>query len=105
MQLSPKGDWQMAGNWELDDKLIERARKLGGHKTKRDAVTRALHKYVQWLEQQAIVSEFGKIDYDPKYDFEKQHKVACGKQKELLDLHGSGGIRRNYDYKQARSGG
>ena len=95
----------MARNLELDDKLIETARKLGGHKTKREAATRALQEYVQWLKQQAIVSEFGKIDYDPKYDFKKQRKVASGKQKKLLDLHGSGGIRRNYDYKQVRSGG
>lgn len=95
----------MARNWELDDKLIEAARKLGGHKTKREAVTRALQEYVQWLKQQAIVSEFGKIDYDPKYDFKKQRKIACSKQKKLLDLHGSGGIRINYDYKRVRSGG
>ena len=66
----------MATNLELDDKLIETARKLGGHKTKRDAVTRALQEYVEWLEQQAIASEFGKIDYDPKYDYKKQRKVA-----------------------------
>ena len=55
----------MATNLDLDDKLIEAARRLGGHKTKRDAVTRALEEYVRWLRQQAIVSEFGKIDYDP----------------------------------------
>ena len=52
----------MATNLDLDDKLIEAARKLGGHKTKREAVTRALQEYVQWLKQQAIVSEFGKIE-------------------------------------------
>ena len=47
----------MATSLELDDELIESARKLGGHKTKREAVTRALQKYVQWLKQQAIVSD------------------------------------------------
>jgi len=52
----------VATNRDLDDKLIETARQLGGHKTKRDAVTRALEEYVGWLRQQAIVSEFGKID-------------------------------------------
>ncbi len=56
----------MATNLDLDEKLIEAARKLGGHKTKREAVTRALQEYVRWLKQQAIVSEFGKIEYDPK---------------------------------------
>ena len=37
----------MATNLELDYKLIETARKLGGHKTRREAVTRALQEYVQ----------------------------------------------------------
>jgi hypothetical protein len=66
----------VATNLDLDDKLIEAARKLGGHRTKREAVTRALQEYVQWLKQQAIVSEFGKIEYDRKYDYKKQRKVA-----------------------------
>jgi hypothetical protein len=60
----------------LDDKLIKSARKLGGHKTRREAVTRALQKYVQWLKQQAVVSEFGKVEYDPKYNFKKQREVS-----------------------------
>lgn len=66
----------MATNLELDDKLIEAARKLDGHKTKREAVTRALEEYVQWLRQQPIVSEFGKIYYAPGHDYKKQRKVA-----------------------------
>ena len=37
----------MATNLDLDDKLIEAARRLGRHRTKRDAVTRALEEYVQ----------------------------------------------------------
>jgi len=66
----------MATNLVLDDKLIDTARKLGGHKTKREAMTRALEKYVRWLRQQTIVFEFGRIDYDPKFDYKKQRKVA-----------------------------
>jgi hypothetical protein len=66
----------MATNLALDDKLIETARRLGGHKTKREAVNRALEEYVQWLKQQAIVSEFGKIDYDARYAHKKQRNVA-----------------------------
>ena len=66
----------MATNLDLDDKLIEAARQLGGHKTKRDAVTRALEEYVRWLRQQAIVSDFGTIDYDPKFDYNEQRRVA-----------------------------
>jgi Arc/MetJ family transcription regulator len=66
----------VATNLDLGDKLIEAARQLGGHKTKRDAVTRALEEYVRWLRQQAILNEFGKIEYDAKYDYKKQRRVA-----------------------------
>ena len=66
----------MATNLDLDDELIQAARQLGGHKTKRDAVTRALQEYVRWLRQKAIVSDFGTIDYDPKFDYKKQRRAA-----------------------------
>ncbi len=66
----------MATNLDLDDALIEAARQLGGHKTKRDAVTHALKEYVKWLRQQAIIADFGKIDYDPKHDYKKQRRAA-----------------------------
>jgi Arc/MetJ family transcription regulator len=66
----------MATNLDLDDELVEAARKLGRHKTKREAVNRALDEYVRWLRQQAILDQFGTIQYDPKYDYKKQRKVA-----------------------------
>jgi len=66
----------VATNLDLDDKLIEKARKLGGHRTKKDAVTRALEEYVRWLKQKAIVSDFGTIDYDIDYDYKKQRRAA-----------------------------
>lgn len=66
----------MATNLDLDGELIEAAQKLGRHKTKREAVNRALGEYVRWLRQQAILEEFGTIQYDPKYDYKKQRKVA-----------------------------
>ena len=64
----------MATNLQLDDKLIEKAVKLGGHKTKKDAVSKALVEYVQNLEQEKILSMFGTIDYDPEYDYKKQRQ-------------------------------
>lgn len=64
----------MATNLALDDKLIENARQLGRHKTKREAVTRALAEYVQRLRQQEILTELGKIGYEPGYDYKKQRK-------------------------------
>jgi Arc/MetJ family transcription regulator len=66
----------LATNLQLDDRLIERAVKLGKHKTKRAAVTQALKKYVEHLEQQKILALFGNVDYDPQYDYKKQRKRA-----------------------------
>jgi len=62
----------MATNLRLDDALIVKATRLGGHKTKRAAVTRALADYVEHLEQQNILSMFGTVDFDPRYDYKRQ---------------------------------
>jgi Arc/MetJ family transcription regulator len=66
----------LATNLQLDDQLIEKAVKLGKHKTKRAAVTQALKEYVEHLEQQKILALFGTVDYDPEYDYKKQRKKA-----------------------------
>ena len=62
----------MATNLQIDDKLITRAVKLGGHRTKQAAVTQALTDYIHHLEQENILSLFGAIDYDPRYNYKKQ---------------------------------
>jgi len=59
----------MATNLAIDDKLIEEARKTGGHKTKKEAVTAALQEYVQYRKQQKILEDFGTVDFDPDYDY------------------------------------
>lgn len=64
----------MATNLQLDDRLIERAVKLGKHKTKRAAVTQALKEYVEHLEQQKVLALFGNVDFHPEYDYKKQRK-------------------------------
>ena len=62
----------MATNLQVDDKLIVKAVKLGGHKTKKAAVTQALIDYIEHLEQKKILSMFGTVDYDSEYDYKKQ---------------------------------
>ncbi|MBI4556809.1 MAG: type II toxin-antitoxin system VapB family antitoxin [Candidatus Hydrogenedentes bacterium] len=64
----------MATNLELDDKLIRKAVRLGGHRTKKAAVTKALVEYVQHLEQQKVLSLFGTVEYDANYDYKVQRK-------------------------------
>jgi Arc/MetJ family transcription regulator len=61
-------------NIVLDDTLVKEAMKLANVRTKREAVHIALRRFVQ-----------------------------SGRQRKLLELYGTGGVRKNYDYKRARS--
>lgn len=58
----------------LDESLVKEAMAIGNVKTMREAVQLALRRFVQ-----------------------------NGRQRKLLDLHNSGGVRRNYDHKRVRS--
>ncbi|MFW5864340.1 MAG: type II toxin-antitoxin system VapB family antitoxin, partial [bacterium] len=62
----------MATNLQIDDTLISRAVELGGHRTKKAAVTQALTDYIHHLEQENILSLFGSVDYSPGYNYKKQ---------------------------------
>jgi Arc/MetJ family transcription regulator len=59
----------MATNLALDDRLINHAVKLGGHKTKRAAVTAALEEYIKSKRRLGILDLFGKVEFDPAWDY------------------------------------
>jgi Arc/MetJ family transcription regulator len=59
----------MATNLALDDALIREAQQLGGHKTKKEAVTAALQEYIRRKNQLRILELEGTIDYDADYDY------------------------------------
>ncbi len=61
----------MATNLELDDQLILEAKRLGNFATKREAVTAALEEFVQRRKQLEILDLFGKVEFDPDYDYKK----------------------------------
>ncbi|MGA7885397.1 MAG: type II toxin-antitoxin system VapB family antitoxin [Acidobacteriaceae bacterium] len=65
----------MATNLALDDNLIEEARKLGGHKSKKAAVTAALDEYILRRKQKDVIRLFGTIEYDPAYDYKAERKA------------------------------
>jgi hypothetical protein len=65
----------MATNLAIDDKLIEEARVVGKHRTKKAVVTEALQEYIQRRKQAEILKLFGKIEYDADYDYKEQRKV------------------------------
>lgn len=64
----------MATNLAIDDRLIEEARRIGKHKTKKAAVAEALEEYVQRRRQLQIFELFHQVDYDPGYDYKVQRQ-------------------------------
>jgi Arc/MetJ family transcription regulator len=68
----------MPTNLALDDRLIEEARRVGGHKTKKEAVNAALDEYVRRRKQMRILDAFGTIDFDPSYDYKSERRSRPG---------------------------
>jgi Arc/MetJ family transcription regulator len=61
----------MATNLALDDNLINEAQRIGKHRTKKEAVTTALQEYIAHQKQLEVRDLFGRIDFDPAYDYKK----------------------------------
>jgi hypothetical protein len=65
----------MATNLAIEDWLIEEAKLIGKHRTKKGAVTEALMEYIQRRKQYEILRIFHTIDYDQDYDYKKQRAI------------------------------
>lgn len=65
----------MATNLAIDDGLIDEAKAIGKHRTKKGVVTEALQEYIQRRKQTEIFNIFNKIDFDQDYDYKKQRNV------------------------------
>jgi len=64
----------MATNLDIDQKLLAQAKRVGKHRSKKDAVNAALAEYVQRRNQLGIIEVFGTVDFDPTYDYKAQRK-------------------------------
>jgi hypothetical protein len=62
----------MATRLQLDPKLVERALKVSGERTKEAAVTKALEEFIARRAQKGILDLVGKFDWDPDYDYKKE---------------------------------
>lgn len=61
----------MRTNIVLDEKLVSRAMKLAGVKTKREAVHVALHAFVRSRSRPDVRNVYGIGGLDPAYDYKK----------------------------------
>jgi Arc/MetJ family transcription regulator len=59
----------VATNLAIDDDLVVEAQKIGGHRTKKDAVTQALKEYIQRRRQLEVFELVGQIEYHDDYDY------------------------------------
>jgi len=62
----------MPTNLAIDDKLLEEAKSLGGHRTKRETVNEALKEYIRRRRRKRIKNLFGKIEMVEGYDYKKE---------------------------------
>jgi hypothetical protein len=62
----------MATNLALDPKLIERAVKVSGEKTKKAAVTRALEEFIARRGQRRLIDLMGKLEWDRSFDYKAE---------------------------------
>jgi Arc/MetJ family transcription regulator len=58
-------------NLQIDDRLLNRARKVGGFRTKKDTVNQALAEFLRRREQRGIGDLFGTVDFLPDFDHKK----------------------------------
>jgi Arc/MetJ family transcription regulator len=66
----------MATNLSIDPDLIDQALKLSGERTKKAAVTKALQEFVARRRQKRLLDLFGKLEWDPSYDYKAERKRA-----------------------------
>ena len=64
----------MPTNLALDDKLVTEAKKLGNHRSKKDAVNQALLEYVSRRKRREVLDLFEKLDWDDRYDYKAERK-------------------------------
>jgi hypothetical protein len=62
----------MATNLSIDPEILEKALLVSGEKTKKAAVTKALQEFIARREQKKLLEIFGKLNWDPQFDYKKE---------------------------------
>ena len=65
----------MATNLAIDNKLLNKALKIGGKRTKKDTVNEALKEFIVRREQQKVLDLFGTVEYFDDYEPKKARRL------------------------------
>jgi len=65
---------RMATNLAIDDVLLERARRVGKLRTKKETVTQALTEFIQRRRQREILKSLGTIEFRKGWDYKKDRR-------------------------------
>ena len=66
------GEIRMPSNLAIDDNLLNLAKKIGKHKTKRAVVNETLEECIQSRKQLEITKLCGKVEYENDCDYKAQ---------------------------------
>ena len=64
----------MPTNLKLDDKLIDETVKLGGFKSKQQAVNAAMTEFIARRQRLRILELAGKIDFEQEWDYKRMRR-------------------------------
>lgn len=62
----------MATNLGIDTDLLERALAIGGERTKKATVNRALQEFIARRSQVRLLELFGTLDWNADYDYKSE---------------------------------
>ena len=62
----------MATNLAIDPKLLEKALRVSGERTKKAAVTKALKEFIARREQRRVLDLFATLEWDPEFDYKAE---------------------------------
>lgn len=64
----------MATNLALDDALLEKARRVGGLRTKKETVTKALEEFIERRRQRHLLRAMGTIEFRKDWDYKQDRR-------------------------------
>ena len=66
----------MATNLAIDPELLNKALEVGGEKTKKATVNRALQEFIARREQERLLDLFGKLYWDDSFDYKRERSLG-----------------------------